>query len=143
VQDGRSGVNATAREIEANCVAVALNGHMLQWLAKSDGQGGAFIKANTHPSGGNCFVLTTPGGAKLAGGNGSGGAAEALRKGLEKWRDLPDAERRALPEGAAAAPEQAALCRPPAGALVLKSYIRNLRFDREGKLTLIARQVIA
>src|SRR5204863_3637514 len=99
---------------------------MLHWLAKTDGAGGDFIKANRHPSGGNCFVLTTPGGQKLAGGNGGSGASEALTKGLAKWKDLAEVDRKALPKGEPAVPPQAGLCQPPAGALVLKSYIRNL-----------------
>ena len=139
MQDGRSAVNQSAQQIKDSCVGVALNGHMLSWMAKTDGQDGAFIKANRHPSGGNCFVLTTPDGKKLAGGNGGGGAAEALTKGLQKWNQLPEAERRLLPKGTAAVPPQAELCKPPAGGLVLKSYIRNLKWDDKGQLALIAR----
>src|SRR5262245_44962936 len=112
---------------------------MLYWLMKTDGEGGAFIKANTHPSGGNCFVLATPGGMKLAGGNGGGGAGEALKKGLAKWQELPESERKALPPGQPAQPPQVALCRPPARALILKSYIRNLKFDTVGQLAHITR----
>ena len=36
--------------IKDNCVAVPINGHMLYWLMKTDGENGAFIKANRHPS---------------------------------------------------------------------------------------------
>jgi len=93
VQDGRFGVNQVAPLVKENCVAVAINGHMLYWLAKTDGADGEFIKANRHLSGGNCFVLTTPSGTKLAGGNGGGGAREALNSGLKNWKLLTDEER--------------------------------------------------
>ena len=63
MQDGRFGVNQVAPLVKTHCVAVAINGHMLYWLAKTDGADGEFIKANRHPSGGNCFVLTTPSGS--------------------------------------------------------------------------------
>ncbi len=116
---------------------MAINGHMLYWLAKTDGEAGEFIKANRHPSGGNCFVLTTPSGKKLAGGNGSGGAADALARGLEKWKQLSDEERKALPKGTPAVPSEASLCKPPEHGLVVKSYIRNLARDSAGKLTVI------
>src|SRR5438874_9250185 len=112
---------------------------MLHWLAKTDGAGGEFIKANRHPSGGNCFVLTTPDGKKLAGGNGGGGANEALTRGLAKWKELSEAERKALPPGSPSAPPQAALCKPPERGLILKSYIRNLKWDGQGKLAVITR----
>lgn len=112
---------------------------MLSWLMKTDGQNGEFIKANRHPSGGNCFVLTTPGGKKLAGGNGSGGASDALTRGLAEWKKLSDEERRALPKGITAVPLQAAICRLPAGGLILKSYIRNLKLDTRGEPALIGR----
>lgn len=110
---------------------------MLHWIAKTDGENGAFIRANTHPSGGNCFVLTTPSGKKLAGGNGGGGAAEALAKGLAEWKKMPQAERKLLPKGAVAELPEALRCTPPAGGLILKSYIRNLRWDADGRLASI------
>jgi hypothetical protein len=117
VQDGRFGLNQVAPLVQETCVAVALNGHMLSWLARTDGQGGAFIKANRHPSGGNCFVLTTPGGKKLAGGNGPGGAREALTAGLKNWKLLTDEERQALTAPAVAVrPPEADRCTPPPGA---------------------------
>src|SRR5262245_21725453 len=112
---------------------------MLSWLARTDGADGAFIKAIRHPSGGNCFVLATPGGPKRAGGNGGGGAASALKEGLAKWKQLPEAERRALPAGKAAVPPEATRCTPPPGGLVLRSYLRNLKSDR-GELARITRE---
>jgi hypothetical protein len=139
VQDGRSGVNQVAHLVKENCVAVALNGHMLHWLAKTDGAGGDFIKANRHPSGGNCFVLATPDGKKLAGGNGSGGAVSALTEGLTQWKKLTEAEHRALPEGKAATPPELARFTPPPGGLILKSYLRNLKTDERGQLAHITR----
>lgn len=111
---------------------------MLRWLAQTDGSAGEFIKANRHPSGGNCFVLTTPAGQKLAGGNGGGGASQALSVGLKKWADLSATQRRALPDGKEFMPPEAQQCRPPAGALVLKSYIRNLNRNADGSLARIS-----
>ncbi|MCI0459550.1 MAG: hypothetical protein L0Z62_21585 [Gemmataceae bacterium] len=119
--------------VKDNCVAVALNGHMLHWLMKTDGEDGAFIKANRHPSGGNCFVVTTPSGKKLAGGNGSGGAREALAKGLAKWKELPEEERKALPAGQKFTPPEAARCTPPPVGLVVTCYLRNLKLDDKGE----------
>lgn len=139
MQDGRSGVNQVAPLVKENCVAVALNGHMLYWLAKTDGQDGEFIKANRHPSGGNCFVLTTPSGTKLAGGNGGGGAREALTAGLKKWKSLTDDERKPLPPGKEARPPEAERCAPPAGGLILRTFARNLKKDERGELARIAR----
>jgi hypothetical protein len=139
VQDGRSGVNQVADRVKKECVAVAINGHMLSWLAKTDGADGEFIKANRHPSGGNCFVLATPDGKKLAGGNGSGGASAALTEGMGKWKLLSDAERHALPAGKPAVPPEAARCTPPPGGLILTSYLRNLKRDDRGELARITR----
>lgn len=112
---------------------------MLYWLKKTDGEDGEFIKANTHPSGGNCFVLTTPSGKKLAGGAGSGGAQATLTQGLEKWKQLSAEERQALPEGKEVTPPEAARCKPPVGGLVLRSAIRNLKADRKGDLAAITK----
>jgi len=134
VQDGRFGVNQNAQRIRESCVGVAINGHMLNWLAKTDGEDGAFIKVNCHPSGGNCFVLTTPSGVKLAGGNGSGGAAEALTRGLKEWQRLSAEDKTKLPKGQATMPPEADLCKPPAGGLIVKSYLRNLTWDARGQL---------
>jgi hypothetical protein len=141
VQDGRSGVNQVADLVKENCVAVALNGHMLHWLARTDGANGEFIKANRHPSGGNCFVLTTPAGRKLAGGNGPGGAAEALASGLKAWRELPQTDRKALPRRQAvpSLPE-VTRCTPPPGGLILRSYVRNLKRDGRGELARVTRE---
>src|SRR5688572_8655093 len=100
---------------------------MLSWLQKTDGADGDFIKANRHPSGGNCFVLATPSGTKLAGGNGGGGAAHALKEGLAKWNQLAADEQRSLPSGKTVLPPEAARFAPPKGGLVLKSYLRNLK----------------
>lgn len=140
MQDGRYGVNQVADQVKKNCVAVAINGHMLHWLAKTDGADGEFIKANRHPSGGNCFVLTTPSGKKLAGGNGSGGASAALSEGLKQWQLLSDEKRRTLPEGKAFVPPEASRCTPPKGGLVLKSYLRNLKDDGSGSVALITKE---
>jgi hypothetical protein len=140
VQDGRFGVIGVADQLKKDCVAVAINGHMLRWLQKADGEDGAFIKANRHPSGGNCFVLATPGGKKLAGGNGSGGARAALKDGLAKWILLADKERRALPAGKAIVPPEAARCTPPPGGLVLRSYVRNLKAGLGGSVSRISRE---
>src|SRR5438309_5908394 len=111
---------------------------MLHWLAKTDGAEGEFIKANRHPSGGNCFVLTTPSGKKLAGGNGGGGAREALNTGLKNWKLLTDEERKALPPGKEVKPPEADRCTPPAGGLILRSFARNLKKDG-GELARITR----
>jgi len=140
VQDGRSGVNQVAPLVKENCVAVAINGHMLYWLAKTDGQDGEFIKANRHPSGGNCFVLTTPSGKKLAGGNGGGGAREALNTGLKNWKLLTDEERKALPPGNEVKPPEADRCTPPPGGLILRSFVRNLKKDARGEFATITRE---
>src|SRR5438552_2554778 len=113
---------------------------MLNWLAKTDGADGDFIKANRHPSGGNCFVLTTPGGKKLAGGNGGGGAREALTAGLKKWQELTDEERKALPAGKEVKPPEVERCTPPAGGLILRSFVRNLKKDGRGELVAITRE---
>lgn len=118
---------------------MAINGHMLYWLAKTDGAQGEFIKANRHPSGGNCFVLTTPDGKKLAGGNGSGGAAAALSEGLAKWKLLSEEERRALAPGKVIVPPEAARCTPPPGGLVLRSFLRNLKLDERGEIARITK----
>ena len=126
-----------AQSIKESCVAVAINGHMLHWLAKTDGVDGEFIKANRHPSGGNCFVLTTPAGQKLAGAAGGGGANEALAKGLKEWSKLTEKERKDLPAGAAARPPEADRVNPPPGGLILRSHIRNLKRDADGKLAVI------
>jgi hypothetical protein len=83
--------------IDMKCINLAINGHMLGWLARTDGSAGEFIKANRHPSGGNCFVLTTPGGRKLAGGGGSHGAEAVLQEGLRQWEKLSKEERVVLP----------------------------------------------
>src|SRR5262245_6907322 len=99
MQDGRFGVSQVAQQVKKDCVAVAINGHVLRWIRQTDGEDGAFLKRNGHPSGGTCFVLTTPGGKKLAGGNGPDGARAALKDGLAKWKALDDKERRALPDG--------------------------------------------
>jgi hypothetical protein len=139
VQDGRSGVNQVAQQVKENCVTVAINGHMLHWLAKTDGADGEFIKANRHPSGGNCFVLTTPSGRKLAGGNGGGGAREALATGLKNWSLLTEEERKALPPGKEVRPPELDRCTPPAGGLTLRSFVRNLKRDGSGELALITR----
>src|SRR5947209_3591924 len=100
---------------------------MLYWLGRTDGQDGAFLEANRHPSGGNCFVLTTPAGHKLAGGNGSGGANAALTAGLKGWKRLPEKERTALPPGQEVRPPEAGRCTPPPGGLILRSFVRNLK----------------
>jgi len=126
--------------VKENCVAVAINGHMLNWLAKTDGAEGEFIKANRHPSGGNCFVLTTPSGKKLAGGNGGGGAREALTTGLKNWNSLTEEERKALPPGKEVRPPEADRCTPPAGGLILRSFVRNLKKDARGELAAITRE---
>ncbi|HKB36067.1 MAG TPA: hypothetical protein VKD72_06410 [Gemmataceae bacterium] len=126
--------------MKENCVAVAINGHMLNWLAKTDGAEGEFIKANRHPSGGNCFVLTTPGGQKLAGGNGSGGAREALTAGLAKWKQLTEEERKALPPGKEIRPPEAERCTPPPGGLILRSHVRNMKKNDRGELAAISRE---
>ncbi|MSQ96869.1 MAG: hypothetical protein EXR98_20265 [Gemmataceae bacterium] len=139
MQDGRFGVNQVAPLVKENCVAVAINGHMLYWLAKTDGADGEFIKANRHPSGGNCFVLTTPSGTKLAGGNGGGGAREALNSGLKNWKLLTDEERKALPPGKEVKPPEAERCTPPPGGLILRSFARNLKKDG-GELARITRE---
>lgn len=122
-----------AEQLKDSCVAVALNGHMLQWLARTDGAGGEFIKANRHTSG-NCFVLTTPGGQKLAGSNGQRGAVSALSQGLARWKEIPEAERSALPAGKEITPPEAALCAPPPRGLVVRAYVRNLKRDARGDL---------
>src|SRR5262249_58058161 len=100
---------------------------MLYWLAKTDGAAGAFIQANRHHSGGNCFVLTTPSGKKLAGGNGGGGAREALATGLKNWNRLTEEQRKALPPGKEVRPPERDRCTPPAGGLILRSFVRNLK----------------
>src|SRR5947207_1833167 len=110
---------------------------MLHWLSRTDGSDGAFIKANRHPSGGNCFVLTTPGGKKLAGGNGSGGASEALRTGLKNWQLLSDEERKTLPPSKEVKPAEVGRCTPPPGGLILRSFVRNLKKDSRGELVAI------
>lgn len=110
---------------------------MLSWLAKTDGEQGDFIEANRHASGGNCFVLTTPGGLKLAGGNGSGGAEAALKAGLAKWENLTEQQRKGLPAGKPFQPPEAARCTPPPGSLVVASFVRNLKRDQRGKLSRI------
>src|SRR5262249_59109051 len=107
---------------------------------KTDGENGDFIKANRHPSGGNCFVLTTPGGQKLAGGNGSGGADAALKDGLARWKRLTDTERRALPAGKPVVPQETLRCTPPPAGLVLRSYVRNLKTTADGSVTRILRE---
>jgi hypothetical protein len=140
VQDGRSAVNKVAHIVKENCVAVAINGHMLNWIAKTDGENGAFIQANRHPSGGNCFVLATPSGRKLAGGNGGSGAADALTKGLAEWKELSETEHRALPAGSPVIPAEASRTAPPAGGLIVKAFIRNLKRDEQGNLARIARE---
>lgn len=140
MQDGRFGVIGVAGIVKKDCVAVAVNGHMLHWLKRTDGEGGAFIKANQHPSGGNCFVLATPGGKKLAGGNGPGGAGAALKDGLAKWRSLPERERRALPEGKPVVPPEALRCAPPEGGLVLRSYVRGLKKGPGGSVQRVTRE---
>jgi hypothetical protein len=140
VQDGRFGVNQVAQQVKETCVAVAINGHMLHWLAKTDGQDGEFIKSNRHPSGCNCFVLTTPSGKKLAGGNGSGGARDALAAGLKSWKLLTDDERTALPAGKQVKPPEADRCTPPPGGLILRSFTRNLKKDNRGDLAVISKE---
>ncbi|MBM4069219.1 MAG: hypothetical protein FJ271_09780 [Planctomycetes bacterium] len=115
---------------------------MLSWLAKTDGVAGAFIKANRHPSGGNCFVLTTPGGKKLAGGNGPQGAEHALKLGFEQWQKLSEAERKNLPPGQEIQPPEAKRCAPPPGGLIVATYVRNLKRDADGKLARITRDDI-
>jgi hypothetical protein len=125
---------------EKKCINIAINGHMLSWLAKTDGAEGEFIKANRHPSGGNCFVLTTPSGKKLAGGNGGGGAEAALREGFVEWEKLSAADRKALPPGKAFQPPEAARCAPPPGSLVVATFVRNLKRDESGKLARITRE---
>lgn len=115
------------------CVPVAINGHMQQWIALTDGAEGQFIKQNTHPSGGNCFVLATPGGMKLAGAGGPDGATAVLTSGLDRWRQMRKAERSALPAGKPFLPGEVARCVPPLGALILHGYTRNVKLDG-GKL---------
>src|SRR4051794_32741124 len=115
---------------------------MLRWIAKTDGSDGEFIKANRHPSGGNCFVLTTPGGKRLAGGNGGGGAHEALSAGLKNWQKLSEEERKALPPGKENKPPEAARCTPPPGGLILRTFARNLKRDSAGELARISREDI-
>lgn len=137
MQDGRSGVNQVVPLVKENCVAVAINGHMLYWLAKTDGADGEFIKANRHPSGGNCFVLTTPSGKKLAGGNGGGGAREAITSGLKQWKLLSDEERKALPVGKDVRPPEAERCTPPNGGLILRNFVRNLKKAANGEFAAI------
>src|SRR4051812_37421974 len=113
---------------------------MLYWLAKTDGAAGDFIKANRHPSGGNCFVLTTPGGKKLAGGNGGGGAREAITAGLKNWKMMMDDERKALPAAKELKPPEVERCTPPTGGLILRTFARNLKRDNRGGLAVITRE---
>jgi hypothetical protein len=112
---------------------------MLGWLARTDGVAGAFIKANRHPSGGNCFVLTTASGKKLAGGNGTHGAEAALQQGFREWAKLSQAERKALPAGKEFQPAEARRCAPPPGGLVVATFVRNLKREG-GKLARITRE---
>src|SRR5262249_59432799 len=98
---------------------------MLYWLAKTDGAAGAFIQANRHPSGGTCFVLTTPSGKKLAGGNGGGGARAALTAGVKTWKMLTDQERKAPPPGKEGKPPEGDRCTPPPGGPLLPSLLPN------------------
>jgi hypothetical protein len=128
-----------AKVIEEKCVSIPINGHMLYWLARTDGADGEFIKANRHPSGGNCFVLTTPSGQKLAGGNGTHGADAALQQGLAQWQKLTQEERTLLPAGKEHQPPEAKRCAPPSGGLVVASFVRNLKRDESGKLARITR----
>jgi hypothetical protein len=125
--------------IEERSINIPINGHMLSWLAKTDGADGEFIKANRHPSGGNCFVLTTASGKKLAGGNGTHGAEAALQEGLRQWEKLPEAERKALPVGKGFQSPEALRCTPPPGGLVVATFVRNLKRDDRGKLARISR----
>ncbi len=136
---GRVAVNAVAHLIKEHCVAIGINGHM-GWLRKTDGADGAFFKANTHPSGGTCFVLTTPSGKKLAGGNGPSGAREALTAGLKKWQELTEEERKELPPGKEVKSPEAERCTPPPGGLILRSFVRNLKKNDCGELVAIAKE---
>lgn len=126
--------------VKDKCVAVAINGHMFQWLAKTDGADGEFLKTNRHPSGGNCFVLTTASGQKLAGGSGMGGAREALNLGLKKWQTLSPEQKKALPTGTEVKPPEVERCTPPPGGLILRSFVRNLKKDKRGELAVITKQ---
>jgi hypothetical protein len=112
---------------------------MLGWLARTDGAAGDFIKANRHPSGGNCFVLTTASGKKLAGGNGTHGAEAALQQGFREWVKLSQAERQALPAGKEFQPAEARRCAPPPDGLVVATFVRNLKRE-SGKLVRITRE---
>jgi hypothetical protein len=85
-------------------------------------------------------VLTTPGGKKLAGGNGSGGARAALAAGLTKWEELSDAERKELPPGKEVRPPEVERCTPPPGGLILRSHVRNLKRGGRGELAAITRK---
>jgi hypothetical protein len=116
---------------------------MLGWLARTDGEDGTFIAANQHPSGGNCFVLTTASGRKLAGGNGTHGAEQAIDEGFKLWETLTEADRSALPAGHAFQPPEATRCAPPPGGLVVATFVRNLKHEDTGALARILPEDLA
>jgi hypothetical protein len=126
--------------VKESCVGVAINGLMLSrgWLARTDGEDGDFIKTSRRTTEGHCFVLITPSGQKLAeGGPRSADALAAIKAGLNKWKNLTEEERKALPAGKEFRPPEVDRCTPPPGGLILRSFVRNLKKAGRGELATI------
>jgi len=115
-------------------VPVAYNGFRCgtdpdaKWLEVLRGQG-AYVEANS-------FTVATAGGKVLA--NDSYGA-HVVAEGFEKWKKLPEADRKpgAIKVGAESPKPR---LDPPAGGLIVRAYTRALKRDDKGQLARITAQ---
>jgi hypothetical protein len=123
-------------------VAVPVNG--LYRKINDDGANGGFM-ATVGITGGNTFQVATPEGKVLGSfhlnGVHGGGFAE-FGAAFEKWKALPEAERKpgALKGPAPAEPSEEAPPKPPPEGLVVRVYMRNLKRDAGGALARITRE---
>jgi hypothetical protein len=133
-------VNELAPVIKKEFVAVAVN-QFNESNRLADGANGDYL-ASLGAGPGNIFSISTADGKSLGGFfmNGVNGTGEEqLFEGLKKWQALPESERKPkdlkLGEKAKASPVA-----PPAGGLVLREYIRNLKRESGGGLGRITKK---
>lgn len=138
--DGRGAVNAGSQLIKDNFVAVAAS----QFHATTaDGAKGKFFKSLKVTDANQYFVATPSGkwSTRLALSGVNGDNIGELKRALQEWQKLPEAERKpGTIELEAGAEKAADTPRPPAGGLILKVYQRNMKRDGNGALARITRE---
>ena len=135
---GRSAVNEASDLLKKAFVCVTVNTHN---GGDSDGEKGRFIDSLKVPEG-NYMHVATADGRVLFRGHLSGvnqDVCGTLTDALKKWQALPEAVRKpgAVKVPAPQYPPRKALIQPPAGGLVLRVYMRDLKRDDKGELARI------